>query len=689
MSLRSCAIAVLLTPFLAGEGAAGALLPLPQGVLAGPGACGIGPAWTIRLESRSAEDSLAARVLQDEVRDSHGWTWEQVGGRARRQVVIRSEAARDAVPPLYAEQGYALSITPDSIVVSAPSHIGRYYGIRTLVQLVRDGDRIPCGSIIDHPALRWRGLSDDLSRGQMPTYADLLRTVDRLADLKANLYCLYIEDTFAFAGAPRVGAGRARLTPAELAGVVEYARRHHVTVVPIVQSLGHQHRTLSLPEYAALAECPDPMAVPWRPHTALLKMTYWLKGLASGPPDDPPVAPWSFAPTVEEARAFVRSRIDEVARAAPGPYIHVGGDEATDIGKGLSRAAVEAHGVGSVLEDYFLDLGRHVARHHHRRAMVYSDGLIAHPSALRRVARELSVMYWNYDARPDLAGLHALLDSGATDVIVSAGAWNWTSFAPNMQRAFDNTAALVGGAVPLGVSGAVVASWGDGGAESLRILNWPVIAYGADIAWSGHTTPERDFLKRYVRAAYGEDDDRLAGAHHAVGWQEFDNYGWYGKMYHREPDVRRRGGEWLDRMRELDRDISEAIAVIRQHRGHAARNRADLDAWEHVARRFAYVARRERALSRVAEIRDRGATSDEMERAATEVASLRNAGTAIRIEYERLWREANRPAHLAPNLVRLRRQETGLDRVIEELGARERATPSAGSPTGPSAAVAR
>ncbi|HPI73383.1 MAG TPA: glycoside hydrolase family 20 zincin-like fold domain-containing protein, partial [bacterium] len=68
-------------------------------------------------------------------------------------------------------QGYVLVIAPDQIRLAAQEPVGLFYGIQTLVQLLRNSDdsRLSCRTIVDWPELAWRGIMDDISRGPVPT----------------------------------------------------------------------------------------------------------------------------------------------------------------------------------------------------------------------------------------------------------------------------------------------------------------------------------------------------------------------------------------------------------------------------------------------------------------------------------------------------------------------------------------
>jgi alpha-glucuronidase len=67
------------------------------------------------------------------------------------------------------DEGYVLDISAGGIVVVAPSPRGLFYGVMSLIQMIRasESGKLPCVLIKDYPALAWRGISDDISRGQV------------------------------------------------------------------------------------------------------------------------------------------------------------------------------------------------------------------------------------------------------------------------------------------------------------------------------------------------------------------------------------------------------------------------------------------------------------------------------------------------------------------------------------------
>jgi hypothetical protein len=244
---------------VAGQALAGsrsvALVPMPLEVELRPGRASLGPGWTIS-STNVAEDRQTAQLLVQEAAGCYGWAWRVAPvGTHSRTIELRAIAPPARGPALFVEQGYRLEVTREHVVIEAVTPQGRFYGVQTLRQLLRahpDGV-IPCVRIEDYPALAWRGISDDISRGQVSTVEDFKAIIRQLAYYKVNLYQLYIEDMFLFEGSPTSGQTRGALTRGDLEQLVAEGRRNHVVVSPIFETLAHQERWLSLKEHQRFA----------------------------------------------------------------------------------------------------------------------------------------------------------------------------------------------------------------------------------------------------------------------------------------------------------------------------------------------------------------------------------------------------------------------------------------------------
>jgi hypothetical protein len=645
-----------------------ALVPAPQSVEMRAGSTTLSARWNVAT-SGDRSDSLAAAGVIAELGDRIGRPVE-AGAGPIRTLIFASVPADPTTSRLFNEQGYRLTIARDRIIIEGATPTGRFYGAQTLRQLIRASTdaTLPCLAIVDAPALEWRGVSDDVSRGQMSTPADLLEIIHRLAGYKMNLYQLYIEDAFAFRSAPEIGRGRARLTASELEAVVEEGRRYHVVVTPIFETLGHQERLLSIPAYRRHAELSEPErhgldALVWN------LRAWWERSMASlaHDPPDPPRIPSTFSAVSPESRAFVLALVDEIAAAAPGPFFHIGGDETGEIGQGTSRAAVNQLGAGRVHGRYCAAVIDHLRARDGRRAMLYTDMILSHPEALAEIPRDAILVDWHYNPADPHPSIRALHDAGFRDVMVSPGLWSWDTFYPDYGRAFASILGMSAEGKREGALGCVVASWGDNGAENLRENNWLGYAFAASAAWEAGNPDTASFCERFVTTEFGVRSPQIARALRLVGWQRFDGLKSASRLVHRAPLVRVHRTEWMDRMRLLRSDMLVAEDALSASRTQVRYHADEISALALCALRFRTSAERELVLDAIAARPAFQAAGTERSadtpQAMLLLDSIKAAGPRVRAEYAALWLRHNRPEGLDSNVTRLDHENREIERL--------------------------
>nr|WP_307849194.1 beta-N-acetylhexosaminidase [Micromonospora sp. U56] len=224
-------------------------------------------------------------------------------------------------------EGYRLDVTPTGVRISADTATGLFHGVQTLRQLLPAAVEspspvatrwvVPGGALVDRPRFPYRGAMLDVSRHFFGV-ADVLRVIDHLARYKLNHLHLHLTDDQGWriavdswpalatvGGATEVDGGPGGFyTDADYRRIVRYAARRHVTVVPEIDLPGHTNAALTA--YPELA--PDRVAPP--PYT----------GTEVG---------FSYVdPASERTYDFVADVLGEVAARTPGPWLHIGGDEA-------------------------------------------------------------------------------------------------------------------------------------------------------------------------------------------------------------------------------------------------------------------------------------------------------------------------------------------------------------------------
>ncbi|MEU2702341.1 beta-N-acetylhexosaminidase [Micromonospora aurantiaca (nom. illeg.)] len=238
------------------------------------------------------------------------------------------------------DEGYRLDVTTGGVRITAATPAGLFHGAQTLRQLlpapiesptaVAARWAVPGGTIVDRPRFPYRGAMLDVAR-HFFAVEDVLRVVDHLARYKLNHLHLHLTDDQGWriavdswprlaevGGATAVGGGPGGwYTRDDYRRIVAYAARRHVTVVPEIDLPGHTNAALvAYPELA-----PGKIAPP--PYT----------GTEVG---------FSFVdPADERTYAFVADVVGEVAASTPGPWLHLGGDEAFKVPADSYRSFVE------------------------------------------------------------------------------------------------------------------------------------------------------------------------------------------------------------------------------------------------------------------------------------------------------------------------------------------------------------
>lgn len=430
--------------------------------------------------------SVAALACAGAVRLPSGWGIE-ADTRALLHERWNVSLPSDGVPVAFARdarlqpQGYRLRADDRGISIASADDAGRFYALLTLAQSAHDGV-VPCMEIRDAPALRWRLLLDDVSRGPLPTLAYFERRIRIAAAYKLNGYSPYMEHVFASPTDPLPALGTASdgISPGELRTLARYAARFHVALVPQQQTFAHMHETLRVERYAPLAEFP---------HGYLL------------------------SPAEPESLSYVTRLIrQELAATGPVPFFHIGSDETATLGEGATANYVTAHGGRTaVYAQHISDLAAVVAP---ARAMVWDDGIESDPTILQRIPRNVVIMNWHYGAEPTFEPYIQTIARGGFDQMVDPGARNWNEIFPDLNAAMNNIRRFIGEGKADRVFGAGITVWHDDG-ETLYEVTWPPVLYAAAASWERGDVPTDRFYNDvassfYHRASVADDIRDLA-----------------------------------------------------------------------------------------------------------------------------------------------------------------------------------
>jgi hypothetical protein len=380
------------------------------------------------------------------------------------------------------DEGYILLAHRDAeghafVAIIGDTAGGVFYGAQTLKQLVTTSNgipTIPTGTIRDWPAMKYRGIHDDLSRGPFPTLAYQKHQLEVFAAHKVNLYSPYFEHTLQYAADPLAAPPDSSLTRAESQDLAAFARNLHILIVPEQEAFGHLHHVLQYEKYSDLAETP---------HGHVL------------------------APGQSATQPLILSWFSQIAADFPSPFLHIGADETFELGTGRTKAAVEKQGLGPVYADFLTQIHTTLAPLH-RRLLFWGDVAGTDPAAVPGLPKDMIAIpwiYWHEDSYD-----HDILPfkEAGIETWVAPGDANWSVVYPNVTGALDNITGFVEAGQRLGSTGELTTVWDDDG-EGLFNLDWFTVLYGAAAGWQPGKSDSAAYTATFGQVFYGDTTGRI------------------------------------------------------------------------------------------------------------------------------------------------------------------------------------
>jgi hypothetical protein len=404
-----------------------------------------------------------------------GERWKALGLPAlQRSADPDIRVVHASLPP----QAYRLDVRGTQIEIAAGDPAGAFYAAMTLAQLPQRGSRgwtLPCASISDAPAMRLRVLSDDVSRGPLPTMRYFKERIRTIAAFKMNGYSPYMEHVFVAPDDP-LPAPLDGITPAQLKELAAYAARFHVTFIPEQQTFAHMHNTLKYERYARAAE---------KPHAFLLS----------------PASPLS----IPYIARVIRAELVAVPHPA---FFHIGSDETSTLGTGQSKALVQQRGLAQVYAQHIRDMNA-IVEPSGARVMLWDDGIEKDPSIMPLLPKNAVIVNWHYGDEKTFMPYIRLIQRGGFDQLVAPGDSNWNQIYPDIDAAIKNERTFIGEGKQAHVLGLFQTVWHDDG-ESLFEATWYPVLYAASDAWQTGDLDPSQFAAAFPHAFFGTEDDGYA-----------------------------------------------------------------------------------------------------------------------------------------------------------------------------------
>ncbi|MCB5224727.1 MAG: family 20 glycosylhydrolase [Candidatus Cloacimonadaceae bacterium] len=270
-------------------------------------------------------DTIPPNLASDiEKRLQHVSKYYEVDPRTKIDIVFNLQPFPSKKPDGY----YELEVSPGFFALNAESVAGMNYAVRTLMQHLyisssnQTEDRfalLPRISVKDWPTYQWRGMHLDVSR-HFYDHNFVKKYLDWMVGLKFNRFHWHLSDdqgwrleSKRFPLLHEKGSWRKESDGSDYGGhyslrqikaVLKHASQRGIEVIPEIDIPGHSMSILTAyPELACFPREFEPMNV------------------------------WGISEDIlcagkDETIDFLKELFTEIAELFPGPYIHIGGDEA-------------------------------------------------------------------------------------------------------------------------------------------------------------------------------------------------------------------------------------------------------------------------------------------------------------------------------------------------------------------------
>ncbi len=361
-------------------------------------------------------------------------------------------------------QAYRLIIEPRKITINYEGSKGLEYAYLTIAQLKQLHNTVPCCTITDWPAYRYRGWMDDQSRGPVPHAAYRQKQWETLHALKFNFCNYYTEHTLYQPEFPD-------LAPAFLADC-----KPHPDEVINLQLFAHAEKTLRIPFYQNMMDSKA-----------------------------------NFDPSAEATYDFLRKRIKAAYDRIPNsPFFIINCDETEQLGTGRAKKLVDRLGADQVYVDFINRCYGMVKEQGNPHVAMWGDIVAKNPAMMRQLPKDMTYIMWAYEPIDSFKHLIRPFKEQGNPFWVAASTGHSATMTSTPPRYIKNIANLYRDGYSDGAEGAMLTCWDDNG-EALFDNSWHAQYWAAEMAWNPLKTDdpaelrqrERQFNENFERLFYG------------------------------------------------------------------------------------------------------------------------------------------------------------------------------------------
>lgn len=332
-----------------------------------------------------------------------------------------------------------------------PAHLWRALA---LVKRCRYKEKV---DLQETPAFEELGFMMDVSRNAVLTVESVKNLLRHMALMGFDFLFLYTEDTFEVEKHPYVGWLRGRYSIAELREIDDYAALFGIEVCPYIQTLGHLNRVLHWPQMAHLKDTEEIL-------------------LAGS----------------EEVYAFIEDMVAGMAKALRSRRIHIGMDEAPQLGQGRYQRLHGHRPAFDILTEHLARVREIVLRYGYAPMMSsdtyfrllsptggYYDSPAITPEIAAKAPADIALVYWDY-YHADAADYRVMLQKHRAfkaPLVFSGSVWSYCGPVPDYKKTVETTVAGLAACMDEGVKTVFCTAWGDNGAE----CPWPAMLLGMQL----------------------------------------------------------------------------------------------------------------------------------------------------------------------------------------------------------------
>ncbi len=344
----------------------------------------------------------------------------------------------------------------------------------------------------------------DASRGAVPTVSGIEKLVDYLAVMGYNMAMLYTEDVVEIKERPYFGYMRGRYTKEELKAIDDYAFEYGIEMIPCLECYGHMEKYLMWGEADAIKDT----------GSVLLARS-------------------------EKTFEFLDQYIGAVAECFRSKRIHIGMDEAWDMGRGRF---LTKHGYVPPFEIFneYMDRLIAITNKYGLVPMMWSDmyfrvctnnngyygeHINIPPEVSSKIPKEVELIFWHYGEMPKcddyMMKKHKALDR---NILYCGGLWSWIGHFPEHNYAMESSRFSLEACRNNDIHEAMISIWTNDNAECDLFANLFGLSFFAELCYDKDASDEK--LSSRFKATTGGDWDAFYSMsfYHNSFYGENDDY---------------------------------------------------------------------------------------------------------------------------------------------------------------------